>query len=205
MVKDSNTENRIIEAARIVFLKKGMTGARMQEIADEAGINKALLHYYFRSKDKLFEHILNEVIRRIAGGLKQMFTKEMTVIERLDSLVDIYVSVLNENRYLPLFVLTEINQNPDRFVRILKEHVVGNMGDFIVQVQQEAEQGLIRPVHPFHLLLSVLGMIIFPIAVYPLMSKISDGAMDHLIKNLLEERREFVKDFVKIAITPPKS
>ena len=67
--KDTNTEQSILEAAKIVFIKKGMEGARMQEIADEAGINKAMLHYYYRSKDKLFEAVFKETFLKLVPNL----------------------------------------------------------------------------------------------------------------------------------------
>jgi TetR/AcrR family transcriptional regulator len=205
MVKDGNTEKRILDAARRVFLSKGMAGARMQEIADEAGINKSLLHYYFRSKDKLFDHILNEVIERIAMGIKGIFEKEMTVIERVNALVDVYMNVLLENPYFPIFVLTVINQNPEKFVTQLRQHVVVHMQHFMLQVMAESEKGLIRPIHPMHLLLNVLGMIIFPFAVFPLFSNVAGKEMEPFFNNFLEERKSVVKEFIVNALTPQRS
>lgn len=202
MVKDISTEQRILEAARRVFMKKGMAGARMQEIADEAGINKALLHYYFRSKDKLFEHILMEVVGRIATSLKSMMELDIPIIQRLCFFVEIYVDVLMENRYLPLFVLTEINQNPERFASMIREHIVVNMQDFIVQLEDEIEQGKINPVHPLHLVSSVLGMIIFPFAAFPLIEEAMGDNFAPLARNFLNQRKEVVKEFVINALTP---
>ena len=205
MVKDKDTEKRIIEAARRVFLRKGMVGARMQEIADEAGINKALLHYYFRSKERLFDYILEEVIVQISTGIKGIFEKDLVVIDRLLSLVDIYMDVLLENKYLPLFILNEINQNPERFAGLLREHVVPNMGALVEQVQRETAQGLIRPVHPLHMFLNVLGMVIFPFAINPLLAKVLEGPMQGFAAHILEERKAVVKDFIIHALTPEKS
>lgn len=204
MVKDSNTEKRIIEAARRVFLKKGMAGARMQEIADEAGINKALVHYYFRNKEKLFDYIFTEVIEKISSGLEDIFEKDMGVIDRSLSLVDAYITVLLENRYLPLFVLNEINHNPEKFASLLKENVAAKMGQFIIQIQDEVDKGLIRPIHPIHLLMNVLGLVIFPFAAYPLVSKVAGKEMEPLIQNFLEERKTVVQEFIVNALTPQK-
>lgn len=202
MVKDLNTEQRIIDAARRVFMKKGMAGARMQEIADEAGINKSLLHYYFRSKDKLFEQIFREVIEKISMGIKKMMEAEMSVIERLTYLADIYIDVLLENRSLPLFVLTEINQNPERFASLLREKIVENMDGFVLQLQTEIEEGKINPINPLHLVTSVLGMVIFPFAAYPLLVHSMGEELEELARNFLEERKDVVKDFIINALTP---
>ena len=202
MVKDTSTEQRIVEAARRVFLRKGMAGARMQEIADEAVINKALLHYYFRSKDKLFDHILDETIERIAGGIKGIFSEDLPVVQRLHSLVDVYIEVLLDNRYLPLFVLNEINHNPDKFATLIKKHIVKNMGEFIMQVDHEIKEGLIRPVNPIHLLLNVLGMIIFPFAAFPLLIEVAGDEMKPFADRFMEERKTVVKDFITHALSP---
>lgn len=205
MVKDSNTEQRIIGAARRVFMRSGMAGARMQEIADEAGINKALLHYYFRSKEKLFDYILTEVIEKLASGIRETFSKDLTVKERLNSFVDVYIDVLLENKYLPLFILNEINHNPESFIKLLKDNMVIHMGKFFGQVQDEAARGIIRPVHPLHLLLNTVGLIIFPFAVFPVISGIAGPEMEGLLNNFLEERKLVVKDFINNALTPSKS
>ncbi|MBN2523867.1 MAG: TetR/AcrR family transcriptional regulator [Bacteroidales bacterium] len=202
MVKDKNTEQRIYEAARKVFLKKGMAGARMQEIADEAGINKALLHYYFRNKEKLFDGIFNEVIERISTGIQSIFELETNVLEKLKEFVNIYVDVLFENRYLPLFVLNEMNQHPDRFSILLKENIVVHMKKFLVQIQEEIEKGTIRAENPVHLLLSVLGLIIFPFAVYPLFKKMLGEELMENTDILLIERKKEICLFIENALKP---
>lgn len=202
MVKDSSTEYRIIEAARRVFMRKGMTGARMQEIADEAGINKALLHYYFRSKDKLYNHILTEVMDRISQGIATMFEQEMTVKERLLTFVDVYIDVLKENTYLPLFILNEINHNPDRFALLVREKITDKLGIYIQQMLKEVQEGMIRPIHPLHLILNILGMIIFPFAIHPVLDKVFGEEMKGILESFFEERKVVVKEFIENAITP---
>jgi TetR/AcrR family transcriptional regulator len=211
MVKDTNTEHRIYEAARRVFMEKGLSGARMQEIADEAGINKALLHYYFRNKEKLFEGIFSEVIMRISDGLSDTFKMEMDVMGRIHSLVDIYIDVLTVNRYLPLFVLNEMNHNPEKFSQLFAKHIVVHMKKFILQIQDEVERGLIRPIHPVHLLLNTLGLIIFPFAALPVMYKIMEkaaiegGVPELNIDDFLKQRKQIVYEFIENALVIKKS
>jgi AcrR family transcriptional regulator len=202
MAKDASTENKIIDAARRVFLAKGMSGARMQEIADEAGINKALLHYYFRSKDKLFERIFNEVINRIAEGLRDIFEKDMDLFERLDHIVEVYIDTIIANQYIPLFVINEINNNPGRFSDLLQEHVLQHFIELFDQIQSAANEGIIRSVHPIHLLMNVLGMIVFPFAINPLLSHMADKAHLPFVEGFLEERRDEVKKFIRAALKP---
>jgi len=174
----------------------------MQEIADEAGINKALLHYYFRNKEKLFEGIFNEVIERISAGIQSIFELETNVLEKLKEFVNIYVDVLFENRYLPLFVLNEMNQHPDKFSSLLKENIVVHMKKFLVQIQEEIEHGTIRAENPVHLLLSVLGLIIFPFAVYPLFKKMLGEELMEDTDMLLIERKKEICLFIENALKP---
>ena len=202
MVKDSSTEKRIVEAARRVFLKKGMAGARMQEIADEAGINKALLHYYFRNKEKLFEQIFGEVVLKISDGLKKIFESDMSVLERLTSIVDIYTDTLLENRYLPFFVLNEMNRNPEKFAKLFEQQIVVHMKKLFIEIQMEVERGKIKKINPAHLLLNILALIIFPFAAYPVMQKIAPDEFKPFFNNFLEDRKHEVKQFIIHALTP---
>lgn len=202
MVKDKNTEERIYEAARKIFLKKGMNGARMQEIADEAGINKALLHYYFRNKEKLFEGIFNEVILRLSEGVQGIFESDRDVLSKFKDLVNIYVDVLLENRYLPLFVLNEMNHNPDRISKIFKEKIAVHLGKFVFQIQKEIDAGSIRDCNPFHLIVNVLGLIIFPFAVFPVMKSLAGEEIPSVSESFLTERKNEVYSFIENALKP---
>lgn len=205
MVKDNSTENQILDAARKVFLRKGLAAARMQEIADEAGMNKALLHYYFRSKEKLFDKIFGEVIEKISAVLKSIFEQQMSVLNRLNAIVDVYIDVLLENRYLPIFVLNELNHNPERFSKLFEQHIVKHLQKFLLEIQVEVDTGKINPIHPIHLLLNVLGLIIFPFATVPVIGRLADDSFRPFLDTLLKERKQVVKQFIENALTPKKT
>src|ERR1700730_16933908 len=111
--KDENTEERILTAAKKVFLKEGMAGARMQDIADEAGINKAMLHYYFRSKDKLFEKIFSELSRSFFPKLIMIFESDEGLFTKIQMFVTEYIDQMKQTPYLPIFVLNEVNRQPE--------------------------------------------------------------------------------------------
>ena len=113
--KDQTTEEKILAAAKQVFVKKGMTGARMQDIADTAGINKALLHYYFRSKEKLFEVIFKEAATRLFPKINEILNSDLPLFDKIHQFTHDYVEMVIETPYLPLFVLNEINKQPHEF------------------------------------------------------------------------------------------
>ena len=98
MVKEESTEQKILDAARTIFMRKGLNGARMQEIADEAGINKALLHYYFRSKDKLFYAIFKEAFNILIPYVSAVFNSDESIEIKLTRLAEKYIDILEINR-----------------------------------------------------------------------------------------------------------
>src|SRR6476619_6643320 len=111
--KEQNTEEKILAAAKKVFLKEGMAGARMQDIADEAGINKALLHYYFRSKDKLFETIFTETSSRFIPRMNQVMDSDLPLFEKISMFCEAYISQMQQNPYIVLFIMNEANKHPE--------------------------------------------------------------------------------------------
>lgn len=200
MVKTENPEERILEAARIVFIRKGLAGARMQEIADEAGINKALLHYYFRTKEKLFERIFLEVFQTISTGINSAFSENNSFEEKIKKFIELYVDVLIQNPYMPIFFLSEIQQNPDRLQQFIEKDVFKIMTAFIGQLLEEINKGRIRPIHPAHLILNMIGMLVMPFAVRPLIAPVLDRQLGVNYDNLLLERKEVVYNFIINAI-----
>src|SRR5690349_8196144 len=108
--EDLNTQQKILEAAKKVFHQKGLAGARMQDIADEAGINKALLHYYFRNKDMLFEMIFKDAAANLFPKVASIISEDLPLFEKIRKFTKEYLEVVIQNPYLPLFVLNEINK-----------------------------------------------------------------------------------------------
>jgi TetR/AcrR family transcriptional regulator len=200
MVKTDNAEEKILEAARNVFIRKGLSGARMQEIADEAGINKALLHYYFRSKEKLFDRIFVEVFKTISIGIGGFLSEEIPLFEKLKKFIDLYLDVMIKNPYLPVFFLSEIQHNPERLQNIVEKDIFKHMSSFIMQLMMEMNQGKIKTIHPAHLMLNIIGMLVIPIAVRPMMGPVLERNLGLNYDEFLSERKEVVYNFVYNAL-----
>ncbi|WP_346318114.1 TetR family transcriptional regulator [Chitinophaga sp. YIM B06452] len=202
MQTTNTTEQQIIEAARKIFMQRGLSGARMQDIADEAGINKAMLHYYYRSKEKLFEIVFGEAVQMLLGRVNAIFAGDMPWKEKIVAAVDNYITSISENPYLPLFVLHEINQNPDRMVQqFLHGPLFPNLRAFMLELAMEAEKGNIRKVDPLQLMISIISMCVFPFAAKPLLTGVFQ--MDPArFKTFIEERKKFVSSFVLHALEP---
>ena len=197
-----DTEARILEAARLVFFKQGMAGARMQDIANQAGVNKALLHYYFRSKDKLFQNIFIQAFQTMLASFKEIIVSPVGIREKLEAFIHIYISNMRQNPYLPLFIINEINKNPDSFPKqLIPQHNQVDLRQLFVQAQKEIEEGKIAPFKPLHLIMNVLGMSIFTFIAKPMMVQML-GINETQYETFLNEREEQIISFVRSALNP---
>lgn len=200
--KDQNTEAKILQAARQVFQEKGFSGTRMQKIADEAGINKAMLHYYFRSKQELFDRIFQESLKDLLPGLLGIMMSSQPLEEKISKLVAFYTDLLRTNPFLPGFVLHEIRQNPDKFVHMLQQNPFQPskiIQGFMDHSQAELEARGLQDVDPRHLFISVIAMVVFPFVAQPIVKavfELDDAAFDQWV----QERVPFVSDWMLRAI-----
>ncbi|HET9056853.1 MAG TPA: TetR/AcrR family transcriptional regulator [Chitinophagaceae bacterium] len=195
-VKDKRAEERILAAARKVFTTRGMAGARMQDIADEAGINKALLHYYFRDKEKLFEVVFLEEAQKFFPKINAIFNSEAPLFEKIENFVNEYIDEMQKNPYLPWFVLNEVNRDPDQFMyKIWGRENLPKPGKFLEQIEKEIKKGVIKKIHPMHLFMNLLGMTIFPFVARPMMIR-NMKMNDKQFKRIMEERRKEIPKFI---------
>lgn len=201
----NTTEQIILEKAREVFVKKGFAGARMQEIADAAGINKAMLHYYFRSKEQLFKVIVAEIMQDLIPKLGDALAGGESVVAKLEQVIRLYISFLRENPFVPIFVLHELSQNRVAFIKAVKEKAARfpNFPAFFEQVIKEQSEGKIRPIHPVHLLLNVMGMVVFPFVARPMVTNLVD-IPEAQFDAMMEDRAEVVIGFVRRALAVEK-
>lgn len=196
MSEKQDTETIIKEAAKEVFLQKGYDGARMQDIADKTGFNKALLHYYFRSKEKLFDVIFFEQFGKLIGQVKQGLRGDMNLHDKIAFFIDQYIGLLEKNPYLPLFVINELSKNPDRFLDKLKSFEVYPEAASMVATMMEAmEEGKIKKYHPFHLLINIMSLSVFPFIAKPMIKTITNIEEEDW-QTIMAERKEQVKAFV---------
>ena len=192
---DKDTEKRILESARKIFHKKGLAGARMQEIADDAGINKAMLHYYYRNKEKLFSAVFQEAADRIFPHMSKILGSELPLFEKIETLIDNYIEMLKQNMYIPIFVLHEIQQDPSRLVNIIIKEQPNAMMKFYQDIEKAKFEGLITDIDTKTVIVNILSLCIFPVAAKPVISGIFNMNEDEYM-NYLESRKKSVKDFV---------
>ncbi len=170
---DKQTEERIFDAATDVFIEKGMDGARMQDIADRAGINKSLLHYYYRTKD----HLFNAVFEMIAG---QMFKKFGPVLDENLSLetkirffLREHITFMQKNPKLPSFILNEIHRNPERIRKLIQSIDINKLWNTLeAQHREELKRYNISKENLPQFMTTIAGMSVFPFAAKPIIAGI---------------------------------
>jgi TetR/AcrR family transcriptional regulator len=194
-IKKDNTEEKILNAAQTVFTHKGMDGARMQEIANEAGINKALLHYYFRTKEKLFEAIFKKVFKSIFPNIDTFIHADLPIEEKLETFIDKYNELLLRNPFLPSFILKEIHRDPEFLAMVIKSTGI-KPHEIFSMLEMEMEAGKIRKMDPRELLINMLALSIFPFAAQPLMKIMFFENDKKSYNDFLLNRKNTIKEFV---------
>src|SRR5690554_2974842 len=204
--KENNldTEEQILSAAETVFQKKGMDGARMQEIADEAGINKALLHYYYRSKQLLFEAVFSSAFSLLAPQINKILNDDSSIEDKVRNFTNNYISFISKHPYLPNFIIQELNRNPKFFEKIQQNSAFPTFDKFENQVALEVEQGILKPTDGKQLFINIISMNIFPFIATPLIKGLTQ-VDDKGFQDLMEARKNALSDFIIDAIKLKKT
>lgn len=202
VAKNSNTEDKILNAAETEFQQKGYDGARMQSIADRADINKGLLHYYFKTKDRLFEAIFAKAFDLMVQRMNKIFASDEPLMEKLDAFLDQYLRMLSRNPAIPRFVINELNRHPKKFVkRMLGRKNKPDVQNILEQIQKEMDQERITPLDPVHLLIDIIAMCVFPFLARPMLQGIIQ-LDDQQFNDIIQERKQHIMEIVTLVLKP---
>ena len=198
MEKSRDVEKDIIEAARKVFVSKGFSRATMRDIAKEANINIAMLHYYFRSKENLFDIIFEEAFNTILNNIfNAVNNNNNSLFEKIESIITQYITTLIANPYLPNFIFNEITQTPERLGKKIKDSsiFVEMFKKFSEDIDSEIKNGTIRQINTITLFMNIISMCVFPFLAKPIVTQLFD-MNEEQYNILLEARKKIVTDFV---------
>lgn len=194
---DTTTEEKIKEAARVVFLKKGYAATRTRDIEEEAGINLALLNYYFRSKEKLFGIIMLETITGFAQGLTTVLNNENSSLEeKVEMIASNYIDFITKEPNIPIFMLSEIRNDVSGLLEKLPLRQIIMDSRFFKQYQEAVSKGKIMELNPLQFLINLWGLIIFPFIAKPLVQGIG-GANDEQFNKAMQERKKLIPVWIK--------
>jgi len=200
MDNTEGTEQKILLTAMEVFVKKGRHGAKMQEIADIAGINKAMLHYYFRTKDKLYAKVFENVYAKGFGALHKVFETSDSFQTKLINFIDQYTNLILENPKIPLFILRELSEGADEMKPVFKEILTNRKFNlpfaFMQSIQTAIQSKEIKHIDPRQLFITTIGSIAFYFIAEPLLTTFlaNDPAFNR--HSFINERKKVVVDII---------
>ena len=199
--KDKQTEERIFEAATTVFEEEGMTGARMQNIANRAGINKALLHYYFRTKDHLFDAVFTKLAQKMFMKFAPIFNENLSIEEKIRFFFREHIDFLKQNPRLPGFILNEINRNPQRIKKLLSNLDFKILWASIQeQHSNELDKYNITEDNLPQIMTTIASLSVFPFAARGIFEVVF-SKVGVEFDQYIEKRKEFAAEFVIKAIS----
>lgn len=204
--KEKSTETKILQTAMTIFVKKGRHGAKMQEIADQAGINKALLHYYFRTKDKLYLKVFENVFAESFGALHTVFQSQERFSVKLTEFVDQYTSLILKNPQIPMFILRELSEGASDikpvFNQVMQERKFNLPSVFIEHIQLAVQKGEIRKMDPRQVFITIIGSVAFFFIAEPLLTVFLKNDPSYKREAFIEQRKKAIIDIILNGIKP---
>ena len=206
---DGHTEQRILDAAHIVFLRRGTAGARMQDIATEAGVNQALLHYYFRSKARLSEAVFRRAARQLFPRVIEVMASEAELEDKVTRVVQLELDHLSRTPYLPGYILSELAHHAERAPQLIST-LIGMAPEAVGpkvttalrrQIDAHVRAGTMRPIAPEQFMVNLISLCIFPFAARPMIMALLE--MDqHAFERFIDKRRQELAAFFLRALRP---
>ena len=195
VTEDPSTEEKIKDAARMIFTKKGFLATTVRDIATEADINVASVNYYFRSKEKLFEFIMDETIKKLFNKIEPVLNDEATTLfQKIETCVGYYIDQVLENPDFPFFMVSEVMSGSTKLPMIGNMRLLIN-SHFANQLRALQTEDKIN-FHPVHLLWNISGMILFPFLARPQMLQSGHFKVDEF-RELMQERKKLIPIWMK--------
>lgn len=187
-ISDTDTEKLIKETAMNIFFTEGRFNATTQEIADAAGVNRTLINYYFRSRDKLFEQVFDEAHKQEHDLMEKIFYSDLPFKEKIAKHLEVFFEQARKYPYLEIYMVTQVNQGC-----IIKDHenMKDLLQDFYKEIQQEMDKGNIHPMKPQQFAFNFISLMSFPVSMRPLLQETMDITPEEY-DILLEERKDII-------------
>jgi AcrR family transcriptional regulator len=192
-LKAGNKEQIILEVAEKLFVEKGFAGTKTTEIADEAGVNHALLHYYFRTKENLFNRIFEQKLSQVLNSFLIVTDDNTSFFDKLKNGIEAHFDFIGKNPKLPLFVLREVVMDKDRR-DFMEKHLfpTGKMlyENFKTSIRKEMKKGAIRPVKAMDVLLNIASLNVFAFVAAQMLFDMDAEENREKLQIFLEERKK---------------
>lgn len=186
--KDTGTEQLIKATAKRIFFAEGKLHATTQDIADAAGVNRAALHYYFRTRDQLVAEVFNESMNELSKRLGKVMTSAQTFQEKIKELITVFMKEMSAYPYQETFLVTEINTSGTNLVGKIDEVPVNA---FLKEIETEMDAGTIEKMNPKHFLMNLFSLLSYPVIMSPIYSQFFKMSQEEFEK-LMAEREQLI-------------
>ena len=193
--QDIDIETKILEAATIVFIQKGLAGASMQDIADEAGISRTSLHYYYRSKDKLFDTVFEHVVGELISQQRHIINADMPLAEKLKKFVDGYMNFMLNNPNCVSFIVHDLNATPERMIKLILSLNL-NIDKLKKQIEKEMNIHQQKEFDVAQFWASLIGMCIMPFVFKPMIIRFFLNESEERFRDFIKDRKQHILDFL---------
>lgn len=190
--ENQGTEQRIKDAARELFQKKGFAATKTREIAEASGTNLALVNYYFRTKKQLFDAIMLETLNGLLSGVVTILNDDKTTFEeKISAFVNHYMDLFTTNQNLPAFIMNSVRENPKEYLTQFGIAEKVSNSTFVMQFQQKIQKGEIGQINPINFIINLIGLTVFPFITQPIVC-VTAGIEKELYYQMIEERRRLI-------------
>lgn len=188
---EAQTEKLIKDTAKGIFFQKGHLGATTQEIADAAGVNRALIHYYFRSREHLLEVVFQEAVAETRNKISEIFKSSEPFKKKISKYLDVFIDRNIDYPYMQNFIITEITRTPEKEKEYFLRKRENLTKTILPQLTEEIEKGNIAPIKMEHFMTNLMSMCSYPLVAKPLLQKMF-GFDDKAYRNFLKERKAII-------------
>ncbi|MEO9964203.1 MAG: TetR family transcriptional regulator [Reichenbachiella sp.] len=201
MSTNESTEEKIKASAKVIFMQKGFAATKTRDIAEHADINLALVNYYFRSKENLFQQIMMESMQGFFSSMMKVFFDEASSLdEKLNTLASAYIDMLISQPNMPLFILNELQSNPEKFVKKVSAGAHLKNSVLFKQIIETLGPDKSAKLNPVHLFMNLMGLIVFPFIGRP-MFHFAMGVEQKEFNKMMQERKELIPIWIKDMIS----
>ena len=193
--QDVDVETKILEAATVVFIQKGLAGASMKDIADEAGISRTSLHYYYRSKDKLFDTVFEHVVGALILQQRNIINEDMLLSEKMEKFVDGYMDFMLDNPNCVSFIVHDLNATPERMIKLILSLNL-NIDKLKKQIETEMNNQQQSEFDVAQFWASLIGMCIMPFVFKPMIIKFFLNESEDRFREFIKDRKQHILDFL---------
>jgi len=185
------TENLIKQKAKILFFQKGFLNATTQEIADEAGVNRALIHYYFRSREQLLDLLLHETLKEKKEKVRKVLTSGIPFREKIANFIDTIVDYGLAYPYLDNFIISETARSPEKVEVFCSMDRVKSSDLIREELELEINNGKIAPISAEHFMINLSALCNYPLLAKAVLQTIH-GMTDAAYRKFLLDRKQII-------------